>query len=255
VSAPGRRERILRPAGLVLLAVLAAALGRTTAARNLDYASDESIWRDTLAKQPENPRALIGLGADLLSAQRFGEAQEALKKAVALDADSAEALSNLGATELALGNADESVRLLERAVTLRPQYVDAHQNLAEAYLTRHQHAKAAPHFRLVLRTRPNRTVVLNHFGLMLALSSDDSVRNGKEALELAQRAVDLTSRRDPMSLGTLAAAMAELDRFDEAAAAAREAMALLGDDSTMKQDLQGMVSSYTGHQKFHLPAR
>ena len=51
---------------------------------------------------------------------------------------------------------------------------------------------------------------------MLATSSDDTLRNGKAALPVAQHAVELTSAREPAILGTLAAAYAETGRFDKA---------------------------------------
>ncbi len=42
-------------------------------------------------------------------------------------------------------------------------------------------------------------------------------------MELARRACDLTGRREPLFIGTLAAAYAEAGRFEEAAAAAQAA--------------------------------
>ena len=52
------------------------------------------------------------------------------------------------------------------------------------------------------------------------------MRNGREAVELAQRACKLTDDKQPQLLGTLAAAYAEAGRFPEAVATAEKAAAL-----------------------------
>jgi hypothetical protein len=41
----------------VMLAALGMTLGVITAARVSDYATEEGIWRDTLARRPDNARA------------------------------------------------------------------------------------------------------------------------------------------------------------------------------------------------------
>lgn len=55
---------------------------------------------------------------------------------------------------------------------------------------------------------------------ILATAADDKVRDGVEALRLAQRGADLTRGQAPEMLDALAAAYAENGRFDEAAALA-----------------------------------
>jgi tetratricopeptide (TPR) repeat protein len=252
-------DRLRRPvavaAGAVLVAGLAFLLGTGTRARSLDYSSDESIWRDTIRKQPGNARARTALGANLLAAGRYQEAETELLKALTLDFSRAETLSNLGGAELMIGKLEASITHLEKAVALRPEYIDAHRNLAEAYRISRQDARAVAHFRLVLTARPNNTVALNHFALILAVSSDDAVRDGAKALELASRAVSLTSRRDPISLGTLAAALAELERFDAAVAALQEALALSTGNSALTAELSRLRDAYAARQKVRRPSR
>lgn len=251
----GGRSRIAQAISILLLLAVTIILGLLTRARNLDYTSDEGIWRDTVAKQPDNPRARTALGADLVIAGRYAEAEAELQKAVALDPARAEALSNLGAAEYALGKIDASIVHLERALALRPEYTDAHRNLAESYIARRQDALAVPHFRRVLEERPDHVAVLNHFALILAASPDDEVRNGALALELAERAATLTSRRDVASLSVMAAALAELDRFDEAVAALREAIALSSDNPRLVAELSRRMTAYAARRKVRLSAR
>ncbi len=59
-----------------------------------------------------------------------------------------------------------------------------------------------------------------------ATCSDPSLRNGAEAVELAQRANQLSGGQRPEMLDTLAAAYAEAEWFPEAVATARKALEL-----------------------------
>ena len=74
--------------------------------------------------------------------------------------------------------------------------------------------------REALRLRPNDLALLNNTAWTLATSPNASVRNGVEAVALAERAAKLSAGNDPAVLDTLAAAYAEARRFAEAAATA-----------------------------------
>ncbi len=74
--------------------------------------------------------------------------------------------------------------------------------------------------------RPDDVALLNDTAWALATNPNASVRNGAEAIELAERAVRLSDGQEPAVLGTLAAAYAEAERFPEAAQTARRALEL-----------------------------
>ena len=254
VSPTSLLPRLAPALGTAVVLGVAILLGLQTRARSLDYVTDEHIWRDTIAKQPGNPRARTGLGADLVAAGRYEEAEGELQASLAIDPARPETLSNLGAAEFALGKIDSSIVHLERAVALRPEYAAAHLTLAEAYLARRHDGLAATHFRRVLEAKPDHADVLKKLALLLAVSSDDAVRDGAAALPLAQRAVGLTSRRDAASLMTLAAALAELGRFDDAAGVVREAMAL-SPAPALAAELSRLLDAYSARRTIRRPSR
>jgi cytochrome c-type biogenesis protein CcmH/NrfG len=74
-----------------------------------------------------------------------------------------------------------------------------------------------------LDRQPLSVEVLNNLAWILATSSDDSVRNGTDAVALAEKACQQTHHQDAMTVGTLAAAYAEAGRFAEAVATAQKA--------------------------------
>jgi hypothetical protein len=73
---------------------------------------------------------------------------------------------------------------------------------------------------------PTNAPLANNLAWLLATYPETSVRNGARAVEMAQRAVRLSGGKDPMFIGTLAAAYAEAGRFDEAIATGEKARAL-----------------------------
>lgn len=77
-----------------------------------------------------------------------------------------------------------------------------------------------------LQVEPDHAGLNNDLAWVLSTSPDETRRNGAEALSLAEKAVALTARRNPNMLSTLAAALAENGRFDEALAALDEALTL-----------------------------
>lgn len=93
---------------------------------------------------------------------------------------------------------------------------------AENFYRLDQHAAAARCYRESLKARRT-PEVLSYLSWILAASRFDAVRNGAEALSLANEAVK-ADPNSPTHLLSLAAACAELGRFPDAAAAAERAV-------------------------------
>jgi len=218
------RTRQWVAAGVIL--ALVGALGTLTRARNRDYASAPGLWLDTMAKQPDNPYGQMGYGVELLVAGRAAEAEPYLQAAVNLDGGNARALMNLGAAELVQGKFDQAIPCLERALSLRPDFTGARRNLAEAYAARKEDARAVAEFGRLLQDLPDDAAAIHRLAWILATSADEKVRDSQRAVELAERAVELTGRRNAMFLNTLSAAYGGAGRLDEAVRAMREALAV-----------------------------
>ncbi|MGB7749812.1 MAG: hypothetical protein WBN75_21290, partial [Verrucomicrobiia bacterium] len=78
-------------------------------------------------------------------------------------------------------------------------------------------------YREALNVDSNNPVVLNNLAWILATADKPELRNGKEAVWLATRAIELTDRRLPRFIATLAAAYAETGQFSKAAQIAQTA--------------------------------
>lgn len=248
-------ERSRRRAGSIAAAALVGAVVITfasmTSARNRDFWSDERLWQDTVEKRPGNWRARMNYGVDLVQTQRYAEAEPHLREAVRLKDTSAASHANLGALLCRLGRLDEGIPHLERAIALDREYTDAYANLGEAHGALGRRALAARYFALAVTASPDSPFLLSRLGWLLATSPEDAVRDGAKAVEVSERAVRITSHRDVMSLDTLAAAYAEVGRFEEAVATAREALTLAeqrGDRATAVE-LTDRVARYGSRQR------
>jgi Flp pilus assembly protein TadD len=85
---------------------------------------------------------------------------------------------------------------------------------------------SADDFRKAIELDPKHHEALSGLAWALATSPQDELRDGKQAVDLATKACELTVWKNPYHLSALAAAHAEAGNFDEALRRHREAMAL-----------------------------
>ena len=100
---------------------------------------------------------------------------------------------------------------------------------------------------------PNSPLALNNLACLLATSSDPLMRNGEEAVGLAEKACALTQYTNSSTLSTLAAAYAEAGRFDEAVALAEKSCAVAASrgETTIVAGNQQMLTAFRQKRAFH----
>ena len=240
-------------AGLAVASVVIA-LGTTTRARNADYRSEVEIWRDTVAKRPGNIRARVAYGKSLYLAGRSSEAAAVLRTAIAIDERDPMAHVNLGAALASMQQFDEAIPQFERALALDSRADGAAANLGEAYAAMGRFDRAVAAFETAVNQTPDNPFLLNRLGWILATSPEAALRDGTRAVALAERATQLTGRQDPISLDTLAAALAETTRFDEAVRVGEEARRLaLASRQELLPELDQRLARYRARQPFREP--
>jgi tetratricopeptide (TPR) repeat protein/Tol biopolymer transport system component len=176
---------------------------------------------------PNFAEAHHNLGRALAFTGQLEQAIPHFEKAIAINPSFAEAHTDLGCALAEAGQFAQAIPLLEKALALKPGLVEAHYCLGESlYFSKGRVQEALAHWREALRLDPNYAPAMNEAAHALAASPEASVRNGVEAVELAERAVQVSGGQDPDYLDTLAAAYAEAGRFPEAIAAARKALDL-----------------------------
>jgi len=113
--------------------------------------------------------------------------------------------------------------------------------------------EAITHLQKALQIKPDSLEVLNNLAWLLATCPDAHIRDGVQAVKYAGRACELTHYRKTIMVGTLAAAYAEVGRFDDAIVAAEKARALAsaaGEQDLLKKNMKLLVL-YRAHQPYH----
>jgi Flp pilus assembly protein TadD len=107
-------------------------------------------------------------------------------------------------------------------------------------------SEAVAHYQKALDLHHDFIPACNNLAWLLSTVPDPSLRNGGKAVELAQRAILLSGGKDPLLLGTLAAAYAETGRFSDAVETARRALPLAdaGGNSTLASVIRSQLELY-----------
>ncbi len=206
-----------------VLAAIVAGLGWSTVERNRVFRSEESMWRDVIAKRPANwrayaslaysaaqagnqtkaidlyrkalernprePQVHLYLGNSLSSRDELEEALEHYRQAVKFAPDSSfSAVANdaLGQALLTKDRVDEALTHLREAIKLRPDFSSAHNNLAAALLARNAFDEAIQQAQMALTIEPKFAPAHSNLGLALMAKGqfDDAVTQFRDALAI-----------------------------------------------------------------------
>ncbi len=170
----------------------------------------------------KNIAAHYNLAIALQRNDQFEEAISEFRETLALDPRKVDALNNLAITFLRSGRKQEAISEWQAALRIQPGNVEMHNNLAVALLEQGQIAAAVREWRETLRLQPDRLGTEISLAWVLATSPESNVRDGKSALELAQRASGGGAESNPMVYRVLAAAYAETGQYSAAIRTAEE---------------------------------
>jgi twitching motility protein PilT len=104
-----------------------------------------------------------------------------------------------------------------------------------------------------LHVNPHDTAALRELILILATDESPDERNGHEALEYAQKLLDITGQADALTLILISAAYAELQHFTEAAEWAKKALKVA--KANKQKDLSIRIQRYINLYKRNIPLR
>jgi tetratricopeptide (TPR) repeat protein len=282
-----QRSGPLRTAGTAAAIVLLATLGVLTWRQSRLYASAESLYRGTLETNPGAWLALNNLGVLCLERGEDAEAErlffEALRwnpgyegalnncgyvlarrgaveeavgyyrRALAIWPDYPDANVNLGNALFAGGRFEEAISCYDLALAQRPDLLEPRNNLAFALVAAGRPSEAVPHFEAALERDGSARTVLVGLARTLAVSASPRVRDGRRAVELAEKAARLTAWRDPAVLDVLAASYAEAGRFADAVTMGEAALerARQGAGGPPPAEIEARLDLYRAGRPFH----
>jgi tetratricopeptide (TPR) repeat protein len=200
------------------------------------YRDQETLWRDTLAKNPVAAMAHTNLGIVLTGQGKLPEAIQHYERALQLRPDDAEAYVNLGVAEGLQGKLPEAIQYYERALQLRPDHADAYNNLGAALAAQGKLPEAVQHYKRALQLRPDDAGT--HYNLGIALARQ---RKFSEAIQQYERALQLKSD-DANTYVALGVALAGEKKLPEAIQQYERALQLKPDDAEAHNNLGGVLA-------------
>lgn len=150
--------------GAALFAV--ASLGALTWRQAAMYGDIETLWRTTLARNPECWMAHTNLGIVLLQKGQLNDGIAHYRAALQMQPNSWDAEYNLGTALIAKGEVDEAILHCDRAVAIQPNDPDGQVSLGDALLQKKRVEEAIVHYQKAMALRPD--YFLAHYGLARA---------------------------------------------------------------------------------------
>src|SRR5262249_22137597 len=115
--------------------------------------------------------------------------------------------------------------------------------------------EAVQQYQLTLNLDPEMVEALNDLAWIFASSPDADLRNGQEAVRLAQHACELTQFKIPLMGGTTAAADAAAGQFPEAVRRAEQAADMASSLGRMEvaRRNRALAELFRSHRAYHEP--
>jgi protein O-mannosyl-transferase len=266
-------EKMTLPVRLALCGALLLVLGTLTWRQTETYHDVETLWRTTIARNPDCFLAHLNLGAVLKEQGKREDAKAEYTEALKLNPNYPEALNSLGVWQVEngqieegiadfraalnsypnyafasfnLGNAllaeskfDDAIASYEGALRVDPDYADAHNNIAIVLSKLGRLGEAVRHCKEALRLKPNDAGTHNNFGVVLTRQERfaEAVQQFQESLRLSP-----TSAQTHINL---AHALVGLGRKGEAVNELKEALRLKPDSAEATQVLHQLGAGAT----------
>ena len=243
-----QQKILLSAAAMIVLGTLSILSWKQTT----HWRDTETLWRHTLAVTPDSDVAHAGLGGILFVRGQIEEAIDHYERALRLRDGNTAAHFGLGRALAAKQKTDAAIFHFQKALSIQPDYIAASNDLGVLFAGKGEIKEAIDAWRQSLSFDPDNADAANNIAWVRATVADADLRDGREALELAQRALR-SGAENAVVLRTLAAAQAENGQFAEAIATCErgEELAQKNGDRAMVESLRGCIESFRRGEALH----
>ncbi len=209
--------------------------------------------REGLRIEPMNAELHLNTGVALAALGKHADALVELRSACEFKPDWPEARDRLGLSLASFNQWPEAAREFDAACGLKPDEPSFHYHLALSLQAVGQDQKAILAYRQALRLNPDLLPALNNLASILATHANPQLRDGSEAVRLAERASQLNGGQTASYQATLAAAYAEAGQFAKAIEVANQALtgALEANQLNLANALRQQLELYRGSRAYH----
>ena len=150
------------------------------------YKDLETLWRDTIAKNPQSWLANNNLGVVLMNRGDLTKGMGYFSRALKAKPDYAKSHYNLGTAFAHKGRLKEAIKHFREVVKIEPEAAAAHNNLGAALMQQGDFKDAIDHFSEALRTEPGMADAHYNMAKVLARQGHlkESIDHFSEALRI-----------------------------------------------------------------------
>ncbi len=218
----GGLDAFVSPAGIAG-GLVVAVLALLTIKQTFVYADLETLWTETIKKNPACWMAHNNLGILLQNRGApadLNRAEKHYRSAIKIRKEGYESYSNLASLYLILNRPDQAERELKKALEINPRYASAYLNYGKLHFARMDWDQAAAAFEKAIELNPQSDEAFYNLGSVLILTKEHAEAVG--ALAEATR-LNPNHFRAYNQLGN---ALAEMGRLDQAIGCFQQALAV-----------------------------
>jgi Flp pilus assembly protein TadD len=238
-----RKKGVVAAMGVVVVT----GLGIQTWRQCHAYNTLETLWTDTLAKNPSSWMAHNNLGNVLVNQGKDDEAIEHFRKALRIKPDDERAHTNLGSVLARQGKVEEAVAHYDKALQIKPNLAETYYALGIALEGQGRVDEAVSHFSEAVRIKPDYAEAHSNLGVLLTGQG-----RFREATSHFSKAVQVKPE-DPEIHYNLGFTLSRTGKLDEAINHLSRAVQIAPDHAEARTHLgaalaqQGNVGAAVGH--------
>ena len=205
----------------------------------ISAAKAEDYFSASIAANPQDAAALLARGKFRFEKGDQDGAIADLDESLKIRPNS-EALTIRGFAWKRTGDKEKAMADFDQAIKLNPMEALAWRVRGATWASKADYEKALADYSESIRIDPDNPDSLHHRVIMLSACTDDNIRNGKQAVEDATKACEVSGWKNSLYLRGLAFANAEAGDFDAAINWYTQAnqLSAAGPDETMQAHLE-----------------
>lgn len=216
---------------------------------DLDKAIDN--FSESILLNPTNAITYCERGGIYDAKGEHDDAINNYNEALRIDPKNIKALLKRGVAYSKKRELGKAINDFNQVLQLDPLNARAYSSRGSAYRKKGEFDKALKDFDDGIRLNPKDGVAFNNFGWFRATYENDSFRDGKQAVELATKACELTQWKSWFCIATLGAAYAEAGDFEKAVKYQKQALSMFGATEENQNDEQQRLDLYEQKKPYH----